>query len=288
MDGGPMMVKRHERELAPSQFIEPPPRPTPTGQSQIAVLIPGIRTNAEWIDQAAREMDTFADPIRLLKAYGGPISTIQLITRLGLSSIRNEIRCQIFQIILDNPLTEISLICHSIGTDVIVDILRDNRFHFKYIFFMGAICSRTSAPIIARSCRFFINHRGTFDPWPIMASFIRPCRYDATGTYGFGAGGYVNDRRFNNNHKTCTDSQHIYDYVIKLLQGMQPEYPTRIKVPFDYNLIHYLRNAIYLCVVAGIAGACLYTMYSLLLPFAVITGSLWFFLRKRNANCFPS
>jgi alpha/beta hydrolase family protein DUF900 len=281
------MNSRHQvrdRALQPSRFYEPIPRTTGAGENKLAVLIPGIRTNAEWIDQAITEMETFSDPIQMRKAFGGRISSFHLLTRVGLSSIRNEVRKQLNQIVADNPNVEISLICHSMGTDIIIDILEELEYSFKYIFFIGSVCHRKRALIISRSCEFFVNHRGTFDPWPIIASIVRPFRYSHTGTFGFGSGAYLNEFRFNNNHETCTNNNHVYDYILKVISGTAPEYPQKISQPFNYNLCHYIKLLIYISLFIGIIFAKLISYYTLLFPASVIFASLFYFLKNRTPS----
>ena len=187
-------------------------RPPPL--KKIVILIPGIRTNGDWIDDAGRHVEVFNTPVLVLKAYGGRISSWHLFTRTCLHSIRFEIMTQIMRIIDQYPGYDISLICHSMGTDLIADIIGELGYKFRYVIFLGSVCHTTKARFIARNCRFFINHRGTLDIWPIIASIARPLRYSATGTFGFNSGAFVNDIVFNTDHFTCTRNEHVSMFAL--------------------------------------------------------------------------
>jgi hypothetical protein len=268
-----------ERALSATEFTSPFVRSETMGD-KIAVLIPGIRTNAEWIDEAANDLDTFSGPIILRKAYGGRISSRHLVTRIGLRKIRDDVKNQLLHIIAEHSGAKISLICHSMGTDIISDILDDVRHRFEYIFFLGAVCHARKAAKISKSCDFFVNHRGTFDYWPIVAEILRPRKYSATGTFGFNRSAYVNDLLFNNNHETCTQKFHIYKYVLPTIIGTKPLYPKKIIHPFDLNFCFYIRWAIYFATIAGFS-LLHFSLYSVLLPLAVLLFSSWYFLKRR-------
>jgi hypothetical protein len=154
-----------ERELNKAAFASDLERsPTSGDRSRIAILLPGIRTNGDWIDEASRHVETFSIPIYVIKAYGGRISTWQLLTRTFLGKIRREVRLQIVHTIVQNPQSEISLICHSMGSDLLVDIIEElGAFRFQFIVFLGSVCHVRNSRLIARNCHFFVNHKGTFD-----------------------------------------------------------------------------------------------------------------------------
>lgn len=142
-----------ERSLSKTDFTDPLGSSISSGgPGRIVILIPGIRTNADWIDQLASHLETFSGPIKSYKAYGGRISAVHLVTRLGVKSIRGSIRNQITSIIMDNPGCEVSLVCHSMGTDIAADLLIEEiDYNFKYIFFLGSICSRKRRCLLRRA-----------------------------------------------------------------------------------------------------------------------------------------
>ncbi len=208
------MRSSSERFLQKKEYSEPfiPLPTTGTGRKKIVILVPGIQTNGDWIDNLARNSDLYSIDAR--KAFGGDITWIDLLTRCWLRDIRQEIQNQIISIVSNNPTDEISLICHSMGTDIIASIIEPFGKRFEYIFFIGSICKETSAARIANCCQLFVNHRGTHDGWPILASIFRPAFYSPTGVYGFNQGAYMTDVLLNNDHHKCTAEEHLYQYII--------------------------------------------------------------------------
>jgi hypothetical protein len=270
-----------ERALGVNEFVERSSLPTSLDHpDKVAILVPGIRTNADWIDRVSSRLETFSAPIIVVKAYGGVISAGHLITRIGLKEIREEVKTQILHVLLDHRDKEISLICHSMGTDLIADILDEIRYRFKFIFFLGGVCHVRKATRISKSCDFFINHRGTFDYWPIIAATIRQISYSPSGTFGFNRTAFVNDLIFNNNHETCTDQHHIFNYVLPVITGSRPIYPETVICPFDVNRCAYIKWAIYSSIIIGAAGI-YFTIFSAIFPLLVLVLALLYYLKKR-------
>jgi hypothetical protein len=213
----------------------------------LAILVPGIRTNAEWIDEAARDAETFGIPVEIVKATEGRISALHLLTRIGLGSIRRGIKEQILSSLYKHKGRPISLICHSMGTDVVCDILQElppfEDFRFERIIFLGSICHHKRAKDIIPRTKRFINHRGTFDQWPIIAYIVRGDRYCHTGTFGFNKGEWVKDITFNNDHFTCTGRDHVINYVLPQISNTDIQVCPRVNHPFNYNVVWLLRQA---------------------------------------------
>jgi hypothetical protein len=296
----------HERELAPGDFVGsttvgPPTPALPKGKPEkIIILIPGIRTNAEWTDVASRRFETFADPIRAYKSHGGRISSFNLITRIGLTKIRDDIARQIVTIITENRTSRISLVCHSMGTDIILDIIDDLPIMtFDYIFFLGAVSHKNKIRRLYRSCRTFVNHVGVRDPWPILAWLIRPDKYSPIGTFGVGKAIYVNDIQFDNDHESCTHIEHVLTYILPVLNGNTPQYPAPERVPqvFNQNTATYLRRTCYLSLAVSVLVILYYTKMSLRVsingttlvallaaPLIIVAGAVVFYLHKRRVT----
>lgn len=128
------MRKRRERQLDKKQFIEGELQPEYQVASKLLILVPGIRTNADWIDKTQSVMQTFSDEVRMKKISSMPISAVDLVFRFRIESIKTSFRSQLNQIYSDNRDCDISLVCHSMGTDIIADILREMDYSFEYIF----------------------------------------------------------------------------------------------------------------------------------------------------------
>lgn len=279
------MAKRRvvrQRDLAAPSFVESVFVPAGMGPEKIVILIPGIRTNAEWIDETANRLETFSDPIIAIKSYGGRISSRHLITRLGLKAIRDEVKGQIVKVKIDHPYAEISLICHSMGTDIFSHIVDDIDFRFRFVFFIGSICRRSSARKVARVCDYLINHRGVWDPWPIIASIVRPDKYSPTGTFGFNTGAYVNDRIFTNDHATCTSTEHVMGFIMPVINGIQPLNPRVTGGGFGFNTYSYIKMLFYPVWLASMVGGLWLSPYCLIAPIAFTGSTLWHYLKKRR------
>jgi hypothetical protein len=272
-----------ERDLALTAFVSPVPSLTGGGPEKIAILVPGIRTNADWIDEVSHHLETFSIPVRCIKAYGGRISTWHLFTRIGLSAIRAKVEAQINATKINNPHAEISLICHSMGTDIIFDVIDSLDFNFKTIFFIGGICHVDKANKIRRRCDQFINHVGVLDPWPVLASIFRPYTYSPVGTFGFGTHAYVNDFRFKNDHKTCTSRNHVTTFIIPVINGAKPLYsdPAAIEDFFWYNMHYYVRRGLLFTSMAAAIGYLFVTSWSLCLPVIVLLFVLYYYILRR-------
>ena len=288
------MARRvQERDLALNTFVDPTPPLAEAGRDikKIVILVPGIRTNAEWIDSAATDLKTFSDPIEGFKSFGGRISSMHLITRIGLTSIRDDVRAQVNKIKIDHPSADISLLCHSMGTDIIFDIIESIDFNFNYIFFIGAICRTDKAQKIRRRCKTFINHVGVRDPWPILAALIRPDKYSSVGTFGFNRTTFVNDIRFDNNHETCTFTDHVFSFIIPVILGLEPLYPRNVRAVFNYSLPYYIRNIFYASIIAAIIAMiigwhygtkAIYILPFIIFPVVIVVCTLLYYMKARN------
>lgn len=152
---------------------------------------------------------------------------------------------------------------------------------------------------VKKSCQYFINHRGTYDPWPIIAYTVRPDRYGPTGNFGFGQGAHVNDFTFNNNHETCTKPSHIESFVIPVVNGVKPIYDCNSEYPFDINICNYIKWGFYISIICCICisilmyhnGFAFFSMIPVIIPIIYIIFSLWFYLKDRisqlqnNTDC---
>jgi hypothetical protein len=275
-----MTRQGEERSLQPSGFIASTEIiPSTDVPPRIAILIPGIRTNAEWIDEVTRQ-ERFTDSLKVIKAYGGRISSWHLITRFGVGKIRRKILAQVNATLLEYPDSEVSLICHSLGSSLAADILNEMNYRFKYVIFLGTICHCDHAILIKKSCETFINHRGSYDPWPILAALVRPSHYSPTGTFGFNFGAYVNDIEFDNDHATCTSYEHIKKFVIPVISNGQALGPTQVTKVFDLNRFYYARRFAYCTLLFSIGLP--YSHYILVVPLLAFLGVAGFYKWPRR------
>lgn len=186
---------------------------------RIAIVVSGVRSNADWVDRVISQSEQFAqDEIKFVKAKTARIPVWRLATRCGLSRDRERIKDQIFNTIIANCNAEISLICHSLGTDLVADCLKDINHKFEHIVLLGSICKTSKLHSLSKSCSYLINDRSSHDKFSIVAGLVLPWSYEATGTFGFKSG-HPNDRVFLNDHDSCAEADHIFKAVVPRLLG---------------------------------------------------------------------
>jgi hypothetical protein len=257
--------------------------PVPSDMRPLAILVPGIRTNAEWIDETARDAETFGIPVQIEKATEGRISGLQLLSGCGLGHIKKELTDQITSLVHKNKDRPISLICHSMGSHLICDVLRDLpiKFQFEHIIFLGSICAQKRAKDIHRYTNSFINHRGTYDLWPIVAYILRGEIYSHTGTFGFNKTAWVQDISFNNDHFTCTGRDHVVNYVLPQIMKLDIQVPLNVQHPFDFNFVWYLRSAFICSLPLTLLGYFYPLLWGTLLPVMIVIALYCLWPRKK-------
>ncbi len=213
---------------------------------RVLVIIPGIRTNAEWIDHAKDYIESFYTDVIIIKCCTRHISFFDLIFRLRKKSLVNEVRDQLVDIIMLNPTSNISLLCHSYGSDLITDVLLEIDHNFSKIIFIGSVCHEKKAKFISQKCKTFYNFRGRKDLISLLAPVIRPDVYGSTGYFGFNKGVYVIDVIFNVNHYKCTNELFIRKFVIPLINELPINVPFVRKSFLGVAVFYYTRNILYL------------------------------------------
>jgi hypothetical protein len=225
-------------------------------EDQIAIAIPGIRTDGTWIDHASMRVNRWTRSITILKAGPNRISSVHLFTRLGLAKIRQAIRTDVSNTIIRYKSTHrVSVICHSMGASLFSELLDEIDYKFDTVIFLGSVCHRNAALKIRKHCNIFVNQCGTQDLWPVIAEVVNPWKYSATGTIGFKRP-YSNDIFFDNDHFTCTEEAHMDKYVIPLIYGAEIEAPMKVNVKYSSTSVKYLR--IYIILIFVLFGLLIY------------------------------
>jgi hypothetical protein len=210
----------------------------PPGAEIILVVIPGIRTNAEWTVDWPWTQAALSRNVRFFVAMPSHhLNEFDLIFGWRNSKLVKELREQLEHLREQNPATPISIVAHSLGTELFARASKDMSVSFDWIFFIGAVCHRKHAPRLHKACRCFVNDRGRRDPWPFWAEIFCKRRYSATGTFGFRQTYIEFERRFDYDHMTCTSIEHLEKWVLPSIYG---DY--RVPTPKESPSEHYSRN----------------------------------------------
>jgi hypothetical protein len=205
-----------DRALAVQSLIE---HTQSGGPPRIAIVISGIRSNADWVDRVIQQNEQFSKgEIAFKKAKSKRLSIWHLATRWGLRRERESLRNQIFNLLIQYPNAEFSIVCHSLGTDLVADCLKEINYRFKFIVLLGSICKTSKLSVFRKSCDYVINDRGSHDRFTIIAALLSPWFYEPTGTFGFNTS-YANDQVFLNDHDSCAEAPHVLNAVVPRLLG---------------------------------------------------------------------
>ena len=175
---------------------------------KVIIFVHGIRTNAEWFDKI-KHGELWDSEIKIYKVSAGYINILSLITRFKINSRKHIVGNEISNILISNPGCEVTVIAHSLGTSFISEILPSIRYKFKHIFLLASICHSKNLIHLSRCTDKLINDCGHADRYPIIANILRPDKYQYTGVYGFNNTLHAIDRKFQNDHYTCTSESHI-------------------------------------------------------------------------------
>ncbi|MFV0643168.1 MAG: hypothetical protein ACK5NN_01500 [Sphingomonadaceae bacterium] len=226
----------------------------------LVFLIPGIRTNGWWA-QEARMHELLWDGREVLfvpvRGNGGSIdrlSSWHLVLRIGLQGFRDSFVDQISAIASRKNYASINVIAHSMGSALFADIaqslVRKNpNLKFGTIAFVGSNCHRRHGLALFDCSDLFVNDAGTKDYWPYIASIVRPDSYSDVGFAGF-LNAFACDRFFSHNHTTCTSLEHITTEIIPLISSseVKPLGSPRA-VAKHYNAFVYGRRAVWVLAV---------------------------------------
>lgn len=204
----------------------------------LVFVIPGIRTNGLWVQDAIESRYTVSGreivikPVRGNESSGtGRLSTYHLIMRIGLQEFRRSFVSQIETNIDAYPQSPVSIFAHSLGSSLLAEILPDVQKlmevkgrKIENIVLLGSVCHRSQGKTLRTCCENFINDIGVNDLWPFRASVARPDCYSDVGLWGFLNGYPTLERYFHNNHTTCTSLEHFERNLLPLL-GMEEPIP---------------------------------------------------------------
>lgn len=233
--------------IDPDEFQEQAPH--------LVFLIPGIRTQGMWIQDAIDEQFTSSGLEIIFKPVRGDgrsstgrLKTTHLVTRLHLERFRNSFVQQIKEGLAKHPSASISIFAHSMGSSLLAEKIEEisqeakksNR-EIENIVFLGSVCHRRHSRKVGAACKRFINDVGVRDMWPFRASVVRPGKYSDVGLWGFRDIYPYCERYFYNDHKSCTSTQHLKEKLVPLLdetlplpQGIKGARPARPEHHYEY------------------------------------------------------
>jgi hypothetical protein len=224
----------------------------------LVFLISGIRSDGMWAQKIIEsQFNSEGRPIEFRSVRGnnksstGRLHTGHLITRLGINGFRKNIVQNIDIWSKRLPDSPISIFAHSMGSSLLAEAMPEIKttlekrgLQLHVVALLGSICHRKHSPQIFDSCKIFINDIGVLDMLPWRASTIRPYSYSDVGLWAFGDGRPI-ERRFSNNHSSCTSEEHVEQYLLPFLSEQAPlttgtgAWPNR-----SYNTHHYVRKGI--------------------------------------------
>lgn len=238
----------------------------------LVFLIPGIRTDGWWAQDARREnllwegREILFVPVR---GNGGGVerlSTWHLVTRLGLSGFRQSFVEQMRDISSREDYATVNVFAHSMGSALFADIVHRAAAdlpggRFDTVAFLGSVCHRRHARTLYDRAHLFVNDVGTRDYWPFAASIVRPFAYNDVGFAGF-LNAYAFDRFFPNDHESCTSLRHLREELVPLIStgsDVRPLGRPLVRRP-KFNTFVYLRRAAW-GLMAAIAGSGIYGLW---------------------------
>lgn len=178
------------------------------------------------------------------------LSSLHLLSRIGLASFRKSFSNQINTLRSRREYASINVFAHSMGSALFTDIVNDlagalPEARFDTVVFLGSVCHRKHAQRLNGCAELFVNDVGTKDYWPFWASAARPDCYSDVGFAGF-LNGFACDRFFSHNHTSCTSLDHLRDELVPLLSksDARPLGAPVAERP-NYNSYVYLRRAIW-------------------------------------------
>lgn len=212
----------------------------------ILICIHGIRDNGAWCNVTATAKGNFLDSeIRIACVRYGRLSTLGFISRKKSKKILNDIKDQIDYIFGEFPESSISVLCHSNGTKIISELLKDNSFNFEWIFLCGSICHLDDIKYLRNINKYPVNDAGTKDWWPILAESIRPKIFQATGVCGFHKFPVI-DRVFSYKHGDGVKQDHIENWILPTISSGKARKTPVTDVGFRKHVPTYLRRSFFI------------------------------------------
>lgn len=230
----------------------------------VLVCVHGIRDDGAWGSaiKIAVQSGFVPTDITVVSARYDRVSSAGFIVGYKHKKNCDDLLSQLSQIRQDFPESFISIICHSSGTKVIVDIAHRITFPIEWIFLCGSVCRASDADKLRLRRRGLVNDAGTEDWWPIIAESLRPSRFSATGVGGFNRHPVI-DRWFRYRHGDGLTQKHVDEWVIPTIINGR----VRLVIPID---IGYKKHMPVLLRRGGFVGwvACLLLAMFLHLVFA--------------------
>lgn len=226
----------------------------------IVFLLPGIRSDRGWAYVFTHKARSPTARTIIPEVVTGPsdLGVTDLAFRYRLNAFREDYKAQIHAAVKkhvsERGRVDVIFVCHSMGSAIFADVVHDVASSFpqgdqaklKYIVFLGSVSRRTKNITLGQNCKRFINDVGQKDFWPVGAWLLNPWKYDPVGRFGFGRT-MVLDRIFpHNNHTTSTETDHIEEWVLPIVEDeivKVPEYRSRWT---PYNLYRFVHKTVWL------------------------------------------
>lgn len=205
--------------------ILPHPAVEPEKQSQLVILVHGIRTRAKWMTniRPCLEAAGFAveptnygrfDLLRFLAPLRAP-------KRSAVDKVWRDVRSAIEK----HPGKPVSFIAHSFGTLVVATILKEQfQFQAHRVIFCGSVVPADFEfeSIDRRFTVPILNEVGTLDFWPVLAESVT-WGYGSTGTHGFNRPLFRDRYHKNADHCFFLTREFAANWVPFLQRGEIPE-----------------------------------------------------------------
>ena len=187
----------------------------------VILLLHGIRTHGEWIDQF---QTTLSDALQRRKA--GDSSIVVRPFRYGYFSALKFILPGLFRTLVvrkflrayervrqEYPETPISVVAHSFGVYVFCRALSEyTALRFKYAILLGSVVSQYFdwAAYLPQRVEKVVNECALKDVWPVLARLL-VYGMDSSGVFGFVGSGLLDPARFvNRKFSRARHSQFFY------------------------------------------------------------------------------
>ncbi len=241
---------------------------TPAHQQQqsfkkcLVFVIPGMFSDPTWTANL-KIYSTDWNAAKLDIKTVGPTSGIDLniwhlVFGMGLNSFKRQMINQITDIATRHKNVPINFIAHSLGSALFGEIIEELRKHesigsrIDSVIFLGSVCHRKHSRSLHNSADRCINHVGTKDIWPYIASIIKFYRFGDVGRFGF-RNSWVDDYFFDYKHSDGTKIEHFQQYVFPIFGGDHIRYPIPRKDHLGiHTVLRILRGGIFTAAIGAI------------------------------------
>jgi hypothetical protein len=219
-DTGEKVVSLERWELAAGfESLDDPLPP-----KHVVFVLHGIWSRGRWFQFANYVFNEYTGVIRIERLDYGLSGLWQFLFSLDLNRRGEYIVDQVADYLgsFDTANTTVSFMAHSFGSQMLFQVIERiaRTVSIKYIVLFGSIVRPTMVRPHLRKCQRIINQCGTRDIVPILAESVRPCKYNATGTYGINLP-HVANRFFNVGHFGCTSIAHLKQHIVPIFINNQ-------------------------------------------------------------------